>query len=104
MPRCTRALMSRKAMSDDAFVIAAHLALVSLPSKPSSSRLMTLRWRSFKGWTATDSQNSALRMTLARMVSARSEERHGGKEGVRTCRSRWWRYQYKKKKKNTNEN
>src|SRR3546814_14357943 len=27
----------------------------------------------------------------------RSEERSVGKEGVRTCRSRWWRDHYKKK-------
>src|SRR3546814_15057713 len=29
---------------------------------------------------------------------ARSEERRVGKECVSTCRSRWWRYHYKKKK------
>src|SRR3546814_3166861 len=46
-----------------------------LPSKPSSRRLTTLRWRSFMGWPATDSQNRALRMTLARMTSAPSKAR-----------------------------
>src|SRR3546814_15384141 len=30
----------------------------------------------------------------------RSEERRVGKECVSTCRSRWWPYHYKKKKKN----
>src|SRR3546814_20102849 len=30
----------------------------------------------------------------------RSEERRVGKEGVSTCRSRWWRYHSKKKKDN----
>ena len=42
MPRSTRSLMSRKAVSGEDFVSAAHLLLVSLPSKPSSSRLMTV--------------------------------------------------------------
>src|SRR3546814_13561263 len=46
-----------------------------LPSKPSSRRLTTLRWRSFMGWPATDSQNRALRMTMARMTSAPSKAR-----------------------------
>src|SRR3546814_18595811 len=32
----------------------------------------------------------------------RSEKRRGGKEGVRTCRSRWSQYHAKKKKKETN--
>src|SRR3546814_20057915 len=32
----------------------------------------------------------------------RSEERRGGKEGVSTCRFRWERSHYKKKKKKTN--
>src|SRR3546814_20490229 len=31
----------------------------------------------------------------------RSEERRVGKECVSTCRSRWWRYNYKKKKRDT---
>src|SRR3546814_13153332 len=29
---------------------------------------------------------------------SRSEERRVGKEGVSTCRSRWWPYHYKKQK------
>src|SRR3546814_12293043 len=29
-------------------------------------------------------------------LDPRSEERRVGKEGVRTCRSRWWRYHSKK--------
>src|SRR3546814_20751757 len=32
-------------------------------------------------------------------AAARSDERRVGKEGVRTCRSRWWRVNEKKKPK-----
>src|SRR3546814_19453315 len=52
-------------------------------------------------------------LTLARYGAAvivaditekgRSEERRVGKECVRTCRSRWWPYHYKKKKQKTQE-
>src|SRR3546814_19127644 len=34
----------------------------------------------------------------ARAIPSRSGERRVGKECVRTCRYRWWRYHYKKKK------
>src|SRR3546814_12920521 len=34
---------------------------------------------------------------------ARSEERRVGKECVSTCRSRWWPYHERKKRKNTRE-
>src|SRR3546814_17932632 len=33
-----------------------------------------------------------LRYLLARAALGRSEERRVGKEGVSTCRSRWWQY------------
>src|SRR3546814_16528673 len=35
-------------------------------------------------------------------ILKRSEERRVGKEGVRKCRSRWWQYTYKTKKKKIN--
>lgn len=41
--------MSRRAVSGEHLAIAAHLLLVSLPSKPSSSRLSNLTCRSFNG-------------------------------------------------------
>ena len=41
--------MSRSAVSAEHLQIAAHLLLVSFPSKPSSSRLSTLTWRSLSG-------------------------------------------------------
>src|SRR3546814_14983283 len=37
---------------------------------------------------------------FASVTEDRSEERRVGKECVRTCKSRWWRYPYKKKKNN----
>jgi hypothetical protein len=39
--------MSRSAVSGEVLVNAAHFEEVSLPSKPSSKRLIALRWRSF---------------------------------------------------------
>src|SRR3546814_6273094 len=67
MPRRSKSLMSRKAVSDDALVIAAHLALVNLPSKPSSRRLTTLRWRSFMGRSEehTSELQSLMRISYA---------------------------------------
>ena len=44
--------MSRSAVSGEHLAIAAHLLLVSLPSKPSSKRLSSLICRSFKGNSA----------------------------------------------------
>src|SRR3546814_19339715 len=41
-------------------------------------------------------------MGLAWILDWRSEERRVGKEGVSTCRSRWWPYHYKKKTTHTN--
>jgi hypothetical protein len=41
-PRSSRSVMSGNAVSGEHLAIAAHLLLVSLPSKPSSSRLSSL--------------------------------------------------------------
>src|SRR3546814_12719737 len=65
-----------------------------------------------KGWQNRDKirgltgKNYRRQLTSAEAVSCydasgipRSEERRVGKECVSTCRSRWWPYHYKKKKK-----
>ncbi len=44
--------MSRSAVSGEYLAMTAHLLLVSLPSKPSSSRLSSFTWRSFMGVAA----------------------------------------------------
>ena len=64
--------MSRSAVSGDDFVRLAHLDEVSLPSTPSSTRLMTLRWRSLSGWSLIASQKRALRRTPESVSSAPS--------------------------------
>src|SRR3546814_17428294 len=42
--------------------------------------------------------SGALALPFIGATALRSEERRVGKEGVRTCRSRWSPYHYKKKK------
>src|SRR3546814_16751209 len=60
--------------------------------KPSPSSSASTSWRRGAAWI------SAARTLMAHTTTERSEERSVGKEGVSTCRSRWWTYQYKKKK------
>ena len=55
--------MSRSAVSFELFVSAAHFDVVSFPSKPSSSLLITSRWRSFSGKSRSLSQYRALSVT-----------------------------------------
>src|SRR3546814_19096277 len=55
------------------------------------------------GWNSWDSFAATINEAQARETAAimRSEDRRVGKECVRTCKSRWLAYQYKKKKKRT---
>jgi len=58
--------MSRNAVSGEHLAIAAHLLLVSLPSKPSSSRLTSFTCRLFSGVVAHRCQNRAFDVTVHR--------------------------------------
>ena len=58
------------AVSGEHLAIVAHLLLVSLPSKPSSSRLSNFTWRSFSGVVAQCCQNRALVSTPSRVCCA----------------------------------
>lgn len=64
--RVTRSLISRSAVSGEHFVSLAHFEVVSLPSKPSSRRLMALRWRSLIAPPARVFQKCALVSTDSR--------------------------------------
>ena len=67
--------MSRRAVSWEHFASFAHFEVVSLPSKPSSSRFTTRRWRSFRERPDARSQNRAFASTPAKAVPALSMER-----------------------------
>jgi len=56
-PRVSRSVTSRNAVSGEHLAIAVHLLLVSVPSKPSSSRLISFTCRSFSGVAAQRCQN-----------------------------------------------
>src|SRR3546814_11332012 len=70
----------------------------STPRNPSCARCARALAHSA---TATQSRTGD-RPQRAR-VPTRSEERRVGKESVRTCRSRWWPYHYKKTKRCKND-
>src|SRR3546814_3718287 len=70
--------MSRRAVSGEHLAIAAHLLLVSLPSKPSSNRLTSFTCRSFSGaelGAAQSCQNRVLTSTASRVCCAWSTAR-----------------------------
>ena len=75
MPRSTSARMSRRAVSWEHLASFAYFDVVSLPSKPSSRRLRTRRWRSLMAMPAIDCQKRALARMAASVVCAPSMAR-----------------------------
>src|SRR5688500_7328328 len=69
MPFSNKSIISRKAVSWEHLSIFAHCDDVSLPSKPSSKRLIIRRWRSLNDWPACFFQNSAFTNMVFRVFS-----------------------------------
>lgn len=80
----SRSWMSRRAVSCEHLANLAHLAVVRLPSKPSSSLLVTSRWRRLKAVWACRCQNLALSLHLGQ-YSMSPGARRAGSPGTTTA-------------------
>src|SRR3546814_16935950 len=96
--------MSRKNQSSNFLRASFVTGLLPVHGRQSVCRLLAPeRERSFRGLRFATLLQSSARACQWRIAmcsrASRTEERREGKEGVSTCRSRWWTYHKKKNKK-----